>query len=86
MSLALQVIIVALVVTACALYSTWRLLSGAARLRTLAALARVPGVASMGWFAALEARTRAGLGGGCGSCAASTSAASRKRTPGALPR
>jgi hypothetical protein len=85
-NLALQVIVVAVLVTTCAVYSLWRLLSGAARLRLLNVLATVPALAAMGWFVALEQRTRARAGGGCGSCAASTSAASRKRTPGALPR
>ena len=88
MSSVLQVIVVAAVVSVCALYSLWRLLTLAARLRTLDALARLPGVRSMGWFVRLAARTRAGGGAGCGGCAASpgASAASRKRTPGALPR
>jgi hypothetical protein len=86
MSLVLQVIVVAVVVSACALFSVWRLLSGAARQRTLDLLARVPALAAMRWFARLQARTRANTGVGCGSCAASTSAASRKQTPGGLPR
>ena len=86
MSFVLQVIVVAALVSACAVYSLWRLLSSAARLRALAALARVPALASMGWFARLQARTRAGSSAGCGTCAAAPSAASRKRTPGALPR
>ncbi|HEY2808796.1 MAG TPA: hypothetical protein VGI91_08365 [Steroidobacteraceae bacterium] len=86
MNLALQVIAVAVLVSACAVYSLWRLLSGAARLRLLNVLATVPAVGSLGWFVALGQRTRARVGGGCGSCAASTTAASRKRTPGALPR
>ncbi len=86
MNLALQVVVVAVLVSACAAYSLWRLLSGSARLRMLQLLARLPAVAAMGWFTALEQRTRARLGGGCGSCAPAASAASRKRTPGALPR
>lgn len=86
MSVLLQVIVVAAVVGVCAVYSVWRLLSGAARLRALAALARWPAVASMRWFVKLDGRTRAGSGAGCGGCAAAPSAASRKRTPGALPR
>jgi hypothetical protein len=86
MSFLLQIIAVALIVAACAVYSIWRLLSGAARQRTLDLLARIPAVATMGWFVALQARTRARMGGGCGSCAASTTAASRKQTPGALHR
>jgi hypothetical protein len=86
MSLALQVIVVAVVVSACLVYSIWRLLSGAARQRLLDLLTRVPGVAALGWFERLQARTLAKSGVGCGSCGASTTAASRKRTPGALPR
>jgi hypothetical protein len=87
MSVVLQVTVVAFIVAACATYSIWRLLSGAARQRTLDLLARIPAVARMGWFVGLQARTRARLGGGgCGSCSASTTAASRKQTPGALPR
>ena len=62
MSHALQVIVVAVAVCACALYSSWRLLSGAARQRTLELLARVPGLGSLGWFARLQARTRARIG------------------------
>lgn len=86
MSLVLQVIVVAVVVSACLFYSIWRLLSGAARQRMLDVLARVPGVASLGWFVRLQARTHAKMGVGCGSCGTSTTAASRKQTPGALPR
>jgi hypothetical protein len=86
MSWVLQVIVVALSVAACATYSIWRLLSGAARERALNLLAAVPAVARMGWFIALQARTRARLGAGCGSCSAAPSAASRKQTPGALRR
>ena len=85
MNLVLQAIVVGLLVCACAVYSLWRLLSAAARLRLLQGLAQVPAVAGMGWFVALEQRTRARLEAGCGSCAAA-SAASPKRTPGALPR
>ena len=86
MNLALQVIVVAAVVSACAVFSIWRLLTGAARLRTLDLLARVPAVASLGWFVRLQERTRAKTGVGCGSCGAPTTAASRKQTPGALRR
>jgi hypothetical protein len=84
MSLLLQVIVVALIVAVCATYSIWRLLSGAARARALELLAAIPAVARMGWFIALQARTRAGTG--CGSCSAAPSATSRKQTPGALRR
>jgi hypothetical protein len=86
MSAALQGVAVGLIVLACALYSTWRLLSGAARQRALGVLANVPLLGSSGWFRALEQRTRAGLGAGCGGCPAATTSPSRKRTPGALPR
>jgi hypothetical protein len=85
MNLVLQVILVALVVAGCATYSIWRLLSGAARQRTLNLLAKLPAVAAMGWFVRLQARTQA-PGGGCGSCSAAASAPSRKQTPGALHR
>jgi hypothetical protein len=83
MSFVLQVIVVAAIVIACTAYSTWRLLSGAARQRVLKVLAAVPGVASSAWFAALHARTQVSLG--CGSCGVA-SAASPKQTPGALRR
>ncbi len=86
MNLALQVIVVALVVIACATYSIWRLLSAAARVRVLERLAKVPAVSRTGWYVRLSARTRGGTGAGCGGCAASTTAASRKQTPGALRR
>jgi hypothetical protein len=86
MSLALQVILVAAAVAVCATYSIWRLLSGAARQRSLNLLAKLPGVAGLGWFVALRARTQAAGGAGCGSCPAAPSAPSRKQTPGALPR
>ena len=86
MNLVLQVLLVALVVAVCATYSIWRLLSGAARLRTLGLVARLPWVASTRWFAGLQARTQAAGSGGCGSCSASASAPSRKQTPGALRR
>ena len=86
MSAALQGILVGLIVLACAVYSTWRLLSGAARQRVLGVLASVPLLGSSRWLQALEQRTRAGLGAGCGSCPAATASPSRKRTPGALPR
>ncbi len=86
MSVVLQVIVVGLIVLVCALYSTWRLLSGAARQRLLEVLAKVPLLGSSAWLRGLQQRTRAGLGAGCGSCPAATASPSRKRTPGALPR
>ncbi|MBS0578347.1 MAG: hypothetical protein JSR36_03685 [Proteobacteria bacterium] len=86
MSPALQAVAVGLIVVMCAVYSTWRLLSGSARQRLLAVLAKVPLLGSRGWFRALQERTLAGLGAGCGSCPGATPSPSRKRTPGALPR
>jgi hypothetical protein len=85
MSGLLQGVAVGMIVAVCAFYSIWRLLSGRARQRVLDRLARMPAVAGSSWFRALQARTSA-RSGGCGSCAASPSAASRKQTPGALPR
>jgi hypothetical protein len=87
MSGVLQGLIVAAVVVLCALYSTWRLLSARVRLRVMDALARVPGIGTAGWFAALRAHAVTKLAPGCGSCApGATSAASRKQTPGGLRR
>jgi hypothetical protein len=87
MSGALQSGIVALAVLVCALYSTWRLLSARLRLRVLARLAMVPGIAGAAWFSAWRARLAGGSGAGCSSCApTATIAASRKQTPGALRR
>lgn len=87
MSAVLQGLIVGLVVLACACYSTWRLLTARLRLRVLDALSVLPGIRQAAWFGALRARTLAKSAAGCGSCApAATSAASRKRTPGALRR
>jgi hypothetical protein len=83
----LQGLIVAAVVTLCALYSAWRLLSARLRLRVMDALARVPGIGTASWFSALRAHAVSKLAAGCGSCAPSaTSAASRKQTPGGLRR
>ena len=85
MSMLVQGLLVALVVLACAVFSTWRLLSARLRLKVLDALARLPGFGASGWLAALRARTLA-RSPGCGSCAPATGAASPKQTPGALRR
>jgi hypothetical protein len=83
----LQGVIVALAVTLCALYSTWRLLSARLRMRVMDLLARVPGIGSARWFAAARAHAVGKLAAGCGSCApAAKNAASRKQTPGGLRR
>jgi hypothetical protein len=87
MSAALQALIVAVLVTACAAYSSWRLMSAGLRLRVLGRLSRLPGIGRAAWFLAWQARVQSRLGAGCGSCAPqATSAASRKQTPGALRR
>jgi hypothetical protein len=87
MSGTLQGLIVAVLVTTCALYSSWRLMSARLRLRVLGTLSRVPGVRGAAWFVAWQARVQSRLAAGCSSCAPQpTSAASRKQTPGALRR
>jgi hypothetical protein len=83
-SFALQALAVVLLVGACAIYSTWRLLSVRLRLRVLELLAGVPLLGRAAWIGALRARLLAGAGG-CAGCAA-TSVAAPKRTPGALRR
>jgi len=83
-SFVLQGLVVALLVSACAIYSTWRLLSGRARLRALELLAAVPGFAQAAWLASLRARVAGGMGG-CGGCAGA-SAPGPKQTSGALRR
>jgi hypothetical protein len=87
MSLVLQMLIVALLVALCTLYSTWRLLSARLRLRLLDRLAAVPGIGSAAWFAALRAAALSKFAAGCANCAPTpTSVASQKQTPGALRR
>jgi hypothetical protein len=89
MSLALQVLVVALLVAACSVYSAWRLLSLNLRLRLLAALDSVPRVLTAPWLGVLRARTLARLQSGCAGCggAATPGAAERpNRTTGALRR
>jgi hypothetical protein len=84
MSLLAQELVVTLAVLACAIYSTWRLLSGAARLRTLELLAALPGARASRWHAALMRRTLSKLSG-CAGCAANAPP-SRNQTPGAPRR
>ena len=86
MNLLLQELLVTLLVAACALYSVWRLLSGAARLRTLAWLARLPGAHGSVWHAALTRRTLARLGGCAGCAPPAPNAPARNQTPGAPRR
>ena len=84
MSFALQALAVVLLVSACAIFSTWRLLSARLRLRVLELIEAVPLLGRAAWIGALRARLLSGAGG-CAGCAA-TSAAAPKRTPGALRR
>jgi hypothetical protein len=89
MSPLLQVVLVAVAVGACTLYSAWRLASLALRLRLLEALAALPGARSASWLGALRARTLAQLQSGCAGCASGATpraAGHRNRTPGALRR
>jgi len=75
MSLVLQAVLVGVVVAACALYSAWRLMSLALRLRVLEALGRLPGAMTAPWLAPLKARTLAQLGSGCAGCGGAPGAA-----------
>jgi len=88
MSAVLQEVLVAVLVTACALYSTWRLLSARLRLRGLDVLAALPGARTTRWLTAARQRLLSGLGAGCGGCAqhSSPGALSRNQTPGAPRR
>ena len=63
-------LLVGLIVCACAVFSTWRLLSVRLRLRTLEALSRLPAGAGGGLAMMLRRRTLAKLPGGCADCAA----------------
>ena len=88
MSAVLQQVLVAVLVTACALYSAWRLLSARLRLHCLDALAAVPGVRTARWLTAARRRALSRLGAGCGACAQrpTPGAISRNQTPGAPRR
>ena len=88
MSMVLQQVLVAVLVTACALFSAWRLLSARLRLRCLDALAALPGARTAPWLTAVRRRTLSRLGAGCGSCAqhSTPGAVSRNQTPGAPRR
>jgi hypothetical protein len=93
MSLLLQELVVALLVAACALFSAWRLMSVALRLRVLAALGRVPLFAQRAWLARLRRTTLARQSAACGGCSQADAhqplkpgAAAPNRTPGALRR
>jgi hypothetical protein len=88
MSMVLQQVLVAVLVTACALFSVWRLLSARLRLRCLDALAALPGAHTARWLTAARRRALSRLGAGCGACAqrSTPGAVSRNQTPGAPHR
>ncbi len=82
---ALQSIIVAAIVIASVLYSTWRLTSVRFHLRVIDVLSARPD----GWVARLRNRELSKLGGSCGACSSQTKVkvhgAEPSRTPG-VPR
>jgi len=88
MSAVLQQVLVAVLVTACVLFSAWRLLSARLRLRCLDALAALPGARTARWLTAARRRALSRLGAGCGACAqrSTPGAISRNQTPGAPRR
>ena len=73
MSLALQQLLVALLVVACALYSAWRLATVRVRLRWLELMGTLPGLARTRWLGRLQARTRAQSTAACGGCSQAAS-------------
>jgi len=90
-SLLLQGVVVAAAVTACLIYSAWRLASLKARMRVIDSLATLPAALTAPWLARLRQRTLAQLAGGCAGCAAGGTATPDApvrptRTPGALRR
>lgn len=92
MNALLQESLVAVLVVACAAFSTWRLISLTLRLRLLGALARVPLLSNARWLARLRHKLLAGAASACGGCSQAEvhqlkpDAVSRNRTPGALRR
>ena len=90
MSLVLQGVVVGIAVTACLIYSAWRLATLRLRLRVLDALGTLPAALTGTWVATLRQRTLAQLAGGCAGCAAGGltpgAAARPNQTSGALRR
>ncbi|MBS0380615.1 MAG: hypothetical protein JSS29_19205 [Proteobacteria bacterium] len=86
MSASLQLLLVVLAVGVALLYSAWRLMPAAARLRLLMAMARLPLLRGHAGFEAWRARAAQKAAAGCGGCAPATGAPPAKRTPGALRR
>jgi hypothetical protein len=91
-SLALQVVLVALIVVSCAVFAAWRLASIGLRLRVLEALSAAPAALTTPWLARLKRRTLERAAGSCAGCASGGAgdlrpgAGSPNRTPGALHR
>jgi hypothetical protein len=65
---ALESWVVALIVSVCALFSIWRLMSVRLRLKMLEALSRLPAVTGGAFAMTLRRRTLAKLSGGCSAC------------------
>jgi hypothetical protein len=65
-------LVVALIVTCCAVFSAWRLMSARLRLRLLDALAEAFGKAGVQLLTRLRQKTMAQVAGGCGACARAT--------------
>ena len=66
---ALETGLVALIVSGCALFSLWRLMSVRARLKLIGWLQGVPGIGTSALLGRVQRKTLAGLTGGCGGCA-----------------
>jgi hypothetical protein len=81
---ALEIIVVALIVSFCMVFSVWRLMPTKHRLRLLHALASKAGSGSgNGWLARLERTARADLArSSCGQCSANAVPMNRARALG----
>jgi hypothetical protein len=66
---ALETVLVALIVSGCALFSAWRLMSVRARLKLLEWLMAIPGIGAAPLLSRLRNKALTGLAGGCGGCA-----------------
>jgi hypothetical protein len=92
MNFLLQYLLVGILVAAGIVFSAWRLLSLALRLRLLAVLNTVPGVRGAAWLTRLRQRLLAQATLACGGCSQADAhepkagGSSRNQTPGALRR
>ena len=66
--MAAESLLVGLIVTVCAIFSVWRLMSIRLRLKTLEVLSALPASAGGAFAAKLRQKTLANLSGGCGAC------------------